>query len=560
MSTTALLFGAALCALALSSADADASSRRLVNTKSGRAAAAPRGPAAVGGRKLGGPLRRNAAVIPASRMDDPTRPGTADCKELFFTQKLDHFGFGNGTQDGFPQTYQQRYYACGLDTWQPNGTIFYYTGNEANVDLFVNMTGLMWENRAAFDNALLIFAEHRYFGKSLPFPGEAMPAPAKLKYLTTDQALADYATHIHFLRHEFASTVLGAAGNSVNSAVIAFGGSYGGMLCSWLRAKYPTALDGCIAGSAPIVNFEHMRPAYNPNAFNDVVTSDATANGGAAPHCADNFRAAFAAMIAVGESGSASGLERMSAAWNMCTPMRTLDDVYAVLNYAQNALGDFAMGSYPYPSAYMLLGGRGILPAYPMRVACSEFGQQTNFTSDFQLMAAANAALMVYFNATGEYTCLNPNQQVNEATAVVDYLWGYLACTSMFMPSGSTGRTDMFWPAPFEEAAQIAACQQQYGGTTPQPMWVEVQYGGQDIVAATSNTVFSNGQLDPWRPGGITNIPAWRSDVLDAAIVEDAGHHIDLFFSDPLDTPSIKAVRALEVDRMHRWVSARRRV
>ncbi|CAN0465415.1 unnamed protein product, partial [Laminaria digitata] len=42
------------------------------------------------------------------------------------------------------------------------------TGNEADVSLYVGATGLMWENAPAF-NALLVFAEHRYYGESLPF-------------------------------------------------------------------------------------------------------------------------------------------------------------------------------------------------------------------------------------------------------------------------------------------------------------------------------------------------------------------------------------------------------
>ena len=33
-------------------------------------------------------------------------------------------------------------------------------GNEAPVDLYVNATGLMWENAASF-GAYLLFAEHR---------------------------------------------------------------------------------------------------------------------------------------------------------------------------------------------------------------------------------------------------------------------------------------------------------------------------------------------------------------------------------------------------------------
>lgn len=31
---------------------------------------------------------------------------------------------------------------------------------------------------------------------------------------------------------------------AANSAVIAFGGSYGGMLASWMRMVYPQAIDG----------------------------------------------------------------------------------------------------------------------------------------------------------------------------------------------------------------------------------------------------------------------------------------------------------------------------
>jgi lysosomal Pro-X carboxypeptidase len=55
-------------------------------------------------------------------------------------------------------------------------------------------------------------------------------------YLSSEQALADFAYYLT----SFKETTKGAA----NSPVIAFGGSYGGMLAAWFRVKYPHVCDG----------------------------------------------------------------------------------------------------------------------------------------------------------------------------------------------------------------------------------------------------------------------------------------------------------------------------
>ena len=43
-------------------------------------------------------------------------------------------------------------------------TLFFYLGNEAAVTEYIKYTGLMWETASQY-NALLVFAEHRYYGK-----------------------------------------------------------------------------------------------------------------------------------------------------------------------------------------------------------------------------------------------------------------------------------------------------------------------------------------------------------------------------------------------------------
>ena len=124
----------------------------------------------------------------------------------------------------------------------------------------------MWDIAPEF-RALIIFAEHRYYGRSLPFgPKSLKPDPRFNSFLSSEQALADYAELLFHLKAELAG--------ADKSAVIAFGGSYGGMLAAWFRVKYPHICDGAIAGSAPVNQFD--TPC---DAFGRIVTADYTAQG-----------------------------------------------------------------------------------------------------------------------------------------------------------------------------------------------------------------------------------------------------------------------------------------
>jgi pimeloyl-ACP methyl ester carboxylesterase len=78
--------------------------------------------------------------------------------------------------------------------------------------------------------ALVVFAEHRYFGKSFPFDKKYALNAGNNTYLTVENTMMDYVDLIKYLRVKY---------NADDKAVIAFGGSYGGMLAAWMRMKFP---------------------------------------------------------------------------------------------------------------------------------------------------------------------------------------------------------------------------------------------------------------------------------------------------------------------------------
>ncbi|CAE7949177.1 PRCP [Symbiodinium sp. KB8] len=513
----------------------------------------------------GASLRPFGGAVPAGAglpgaVGAAPRPSSANCTLYWHNQTLDHFSWvpGPGNQTSF----NQRVFVCGQDNWKPPseafakaypdavreagasrgaqkatcGPVFFYTGNEA--DVYVNETGLMWEHAQEF-GALMVFAEHRYFGETLPFGFDFKMDPEHMRYLSVEQALADYAALILHLRREVWHC---------DPPIVAFGGSYGGMLASWLRIKYSSAVDGSVAGSAPILAFDGEEPAVKTDYFASIETYDASADGLGSAECVTQVRDGFAALFRLGNS--ASGRSTVTSSMRLCTPLKSADDAAAVAGWAANGFSFLTMGSYPYASSYMLNGG-GTLPPYPMKDVCARATANTG-SGDAALMARFGSAIGVWFNFSGSATCLDwaagaPNKQ----TEIDGELWDYLACTEMVMPMSQTGTTDMFWPQPWDEAAYSDGCFQRWG-IRPRPLWAQASFGGRRLAGA-SNIVFSSGEFDPWRGADVVDDV---STSLRAVLVEKAGHHMDLMFSNPLDNKTnVVAVRKQELDLVASWIA-----
>nr|XP_028581795.1 lysosomal Pro-X carboxypeptidase [Podarcis muralis] len=406
--------------------------------------------------------------------------------------------------------------------------MLFYTGNEGDITWFANNTGLMWNIAEELD-AILVFAEHRYYGESLPFGNKSFSDAKHLNYLTSEQALADFAVLIQHLKHTIPGTQ--------DTPVIAIGGSYGGMLAAWFRMKYPHIVIGALAASAPIWQFDNLVPC---GSFYRIVTEDFKKSGNC---CSESIRNSWAAIDRL--ASTEEGLHWLSCTFRLCSPLKTVTDAAAFKGWLSETWVNLAMVDYPYKADFLQP-----LPAWPIKAVCKYLRNPK--LPDKLLLQNILQAVDVYYNYTGRASCLNLTQTATKSLGIQG--WYYQACTEMVMPMCSDGINDMFEPENWDLKTYSDECFKTWG-VRPRPDWISTLYGGKNI-SAHSNIIFSNGGLDPWSGGGVTqNI----TDTLVAIVIPEGAHHLDLRSNSPYDPDSVLQARLLEVHYMRLWLQNYRR-
>lgn len=169
-------------------------------------------------------------------------------EEWRFDQKLDH----NNSADS--RTFEQLYYTHSQ----------FAKDNSSPVLLYICGESACHPNKSILEhaeklNAHVVFVEHRYYGKSIPFN---YLSTENLKYLSTDFALKDLAAIQLYLQKD----------RSWTGKWIAIGGSYAGSLAAYYRLKYPELVVGALASSGPVMakeNFEeydlHVSKVVGPS-------------------------------------------------------------------------------------------------------------------------------------------------------------------------------------------------------------------------------------------------------------------------------------------------------
>lgn len=455
-------------------------------------------------------------VMPCNSID-------VEYKEVYVDSKIDHFN----PLVRQPSTFKQRMLISDKFFGNGSGPILVYVGNEGPIDQFWNNSGFVMELAEAF-SGYIVFIEHRYYGKSVPF-GDMWQQNYNYQYLTVEQALADYAIILTNLKAQL--------GNEKRK-VVAFGGSYGGMLAAGIRFKYPNIVDGSLAASAPIFPMGK----YD---FYRAVTEDCERYN---EQCPVRIREGYTKILSLASEGD-SGFAKITSLFKLCNSL-SADTLQHFLLWARNAFTIMAMADYPYPASFL-----GNLPAYPINQACD-----TVLNADDALSGLANATVTFYNATAGPAQCLDVDKEYiacADATGCGSMdQWDIQVCLEVRLASGTNNVTDMFPPTEaWSDSMYDDYCRNKYGpllAYQDTADFYSVNFWGQNIKSA-SNIIFSNGDLDPWRYGGVLEaIPGAPSLV--PILVKGGAHHLDLRGSDHRDPPAVTAARLLEKTIIQFWL------
>ncbi|KAK6742467.1 hypothetical protein RB195_010000 [Necator americanus] len=476
---------------------------------------------------------------------DYSRAAAPPWTVMWFTTKLDHFTYSD------TRTFKMKWLVNNTN-YKSGGPIFFYTGNEGDIEGFATATGIMWDLAPKF-NAAIVFAEHRFYGESLPFGNQSYSSIDNMGYLTSEQALADFAALLFTLK---------TPNNTLNvsypesAPVISFGGSYGGMLSAWFRVKYPHVVAGAWAASAPLIYFKGG--GVDQGAFDKVTTKTFVDAG------TNRFVVANSWNAILNLSSTGKGRQFLNKQFNIDpkSQIKNREDGWLLNGYIREALEYMAMVDYPYSTGFL-----EPLPSWPVKAASEQMSAPGSNFTDEQLATMVYSAANIYYNSTGalEHNCIDPSVCGDPGTAGLgdDQLgWPWQECSEIVIDMCARGGSnDFFWNECKGDskallAEQCEATFETFNWTTN--VWniraVPLLYGLS--LAGASNIILTQGQLDPWSAGGYQ--PGSSGDNQDRGLyvlqIPGAAHHLDLRTPNTCDPNTVTNARYQIVQILDCWI------
>jgi hypothetical protein len=283
---------------------------------------------------------------------------------------------------------------------------------------------------------------------------------------------------------------------------------------------------GGLAASAP-VNFYPGQ--HKQKQFLDAILYDLDKFG--IEGCAAAFSSALAQVEEYGKS--LTNRIHLAETFQMCSPGTFEKEKSAgkLLFYVKGAIATMAMLDYPYPCDFVTP-----MPGNPVNYGCKRMLNR----SDSDVMSRLKGFIDVFLNYTGQIKCHDVVGEVVGGTARpaesglgfglgglgnITRSWNYQACTELPLEPVTNGG-EGFYPPDDSQLQQLSdACFQRYH-VRPRGEWMPLTTGGGQLQDLT-NVIFSDGEKDPWKVGGITKN---LSSSVVHLLIPDAAHHQVLLY------------------------------
>ncbi|KAF2149996.1 putative serine peptidase [Myriangium duriaei CBS 260.36] len=483
----------------------------------------------------------------------------ANTKLASFDQLIDHKNPSLGT-------FAQRYW-YNVDHWGgPGYPVILMTPGEIDATNYtryttnLTLTGMIGQRIGG----AVVVLEHRYWGKSSPYPELTT---ASLQQLTLDNSIADLTNFAKTVKLPFAQN---ASSNADAVPWVLVGGSYSGALTAWTESLAPGTFWASLASSAPVEAISDFWEYFNP------------VQRGMPQNCSTDLSRVIDYLDRVMTTGSASEVQQIKQKFGLPNVQHN-DDFMAALengpwtwqsnsprsdagfmqfcNYVENV---FDANTTTVPGA----GGVGLQKALD--------GYAKWFT-EIELPGFCSALGM--FSGDNNTDCFNTydgNSPMFTTTAVdndIDRAWIWMTCNEPFgwwQDGAPRGRPSIvsrlvnaqwsirqcglyFPPGPNGETYGIAK-----GKTEDQ---LNARTKGWNIdECALKRIIFTNGEFDPWRAAGTASGFRPRgqlqpTDQVKTNLIPGGVHCYDLIAANGVADPRVGAVQQREIEQIAEWIA-----
>lgn len=446
---------------------------------------------------------------------------------LFVTQDIDHFDRTS------TRTFQQRYFA-NATYYKAGGPVFLCVGGEGpaldDTVLYNSVHCSDMTELAPRAGAMMLAIEHRYYGSSVPDKLAGETTTSHLRFLSTEQAIADIAVFHQLMVAQY---------NLTDAKWVTFGGSYPGMVSGMARLKLPHLIWASVSSSAP------WQAKVDMQEYNDVAGNALSlASVGGSAECQTVVVQGHEDIKTILDSNNATAIAALAETFDFCNPDTALGSDEAKKDWAgygvieipaqENDPADTTPGANIESICAILTSTND---SYIERLA-----QLSSVQNSGCLRSAAPAAMMApgaLLGSSDAYswpwqTCTEYGYyQTCEVDSSCPYAKGYVTledemsmCQSLFNISAA------------QVSANIDFSNAIWGGGSPKP----------------SRIYFPNGDVDPWSGLGVNPSPD-DNTTEKVLIVSGASHHAWTHPADTIVQQSVADAKLIIQNQVMAWLA-----